>query len=49
MDLNTALYEPDMVYEGITVLDQLWYGKIFAIDLSGKVVWFLIHSNGLCC
>ena len=41
MDLNTVLYEPDMAYEGITVLDQLWYGKIFAIDLSGKVVWFL--------
>jgi len=44
IDLNTELYEPDLVYEGITILDQLWYGYIFAIDLSGKIIWF-IDSN----
>ena len=44
LNLNTILYEPNLVYNGITILDQLWSGHIFAIDLNGKPIWY-IDSN----
>ena len=45
-NVNTITYEPDLVYGGITILDQLWSGHIFAIDLEGKPIWF-VNSNPL--
>ena len=50
-NVNTIIYEPDLVYDGITILDQLWSGHIFAIDLEGKPVWYInsktLFDNGL--
>ena len=50
-NLNTITYQPDLVYDGITILDELWSGHIFAIDLQGKPVWYLdsdqLFDNGL--
>ncbi len=46
LNLNTILYDENLVYDGVTILDQLWSGHIFAIDLSGKPIWFL-NANQL--
>ena len=48
--INTDLYLPEEVSQGITILDQLGQGYIFGVDLNGNPVWYVdsqpLFDNG---
>ena len=50
MSLDVSIYDSLSVADGITVMDQLGEGIIYAIDIHGNPVWFahsdIVWSNG---
>ncbi|SVC25652.1 uncharacterized protein METZ01_LOCUS278506, partial [marine metagenome] len=44
VSLDVSIYDSSSYEGGITVMDQLGEGIIYAIDIHGNPVWF-VHSN----